>query len=62
MKQLRRKINGRLYMVEAIRYTKEGAIHTRNAQKEAHFLARIIPLKEDKKKVFGIFVATNTHI
>lgn len=49
-------------MVEAIRYTKEGAIHTRNAQKEAHFLARIIPLKEDKKKVFGIFVATNTHI
>lgn len=54
-KQLRRKINGDLYYCEAIRETKEGAIHSRNARKAAHFKARIFPVSQNGVKKFGVY-------
>lgn len=54
--QLRRKFTNETYYCEKITTDYQEAEKTKKAAKAAKFKARIIPLKENGHKTYGVFV------
>jgi hypothetical protein len=57
MAQLKRKINGINFYCEKITASKTEAEKKKNLEKKSGRNARIIELKENNKKVYGVFVS-----